>query len=207
MPNRLTIIADAAKRTQRAAHFALLVVMFATHSPQTTLGRDRFAAVRLDSGLTVVPFAVPVATPVAVVGPSQAFYAYAPQVHATSSDAAADNEIDSQLRAEFEAFRRWRKSQAAASAADAVGANATPDASPLVSANCLRCHAGANAKGDIRFDGELTNDQRLAAIRAALSGEMPKGKPLSADVLGPLLYELSQPSLSASSPSFPVPGE
>jgi hypothetical protein len=57
---------------------------------------------------------------------------------------------------------------------------------------------GVQAKGGLRLDGSLTSDQRLAAIRAALSGKMPKGKPLAADVLGELLYELASGSSSSS---------
>lgn len=170
-----------------------LNVMCVSH--QAAAG-ERFRAVRLETGLTIVPFAVPVATPVAVLGPSQVYYGYAPQP-AVASGAAVSNVTDPQLLAEFEAFRRWRESQRAADsggAANAGGsADSAPPSMPLFAAHCLRCHSGPQAKGEFHLDGRLTNEQRLAAIRAALAGEMPKGKPLPPDELGPLLYELSQP--------------
>lgn len=163
---------------------------------QRAAAGERFRAVRLETGLTVVPFAVPVATPAAVVGPSQAYYGYAPQPTA-ASDASADNVTDPQLLAEFEAFRRWRASQRTAGSGGAAHPAASADSAlpstPLLTTHCSRCHSGPQAKGEFQLDGPLTSEQRLAAIRAALAGEMPKGKPLPPDELGPLLYELSQP--------------
>lgn len=180
----------------RLAVLAVLVVpTFLVSFTHATFARDRFRAVRLESGLTIVPFAVPVATPVTVLGPSQVHYGYAPAPQPPNAAAAGDR-VDPQLLAEFEAFRRWRESQYAASAADSTTDDAIPSAArptmPLVAEHCLRCHSGSQAKGDFHLDAELTDDQRLSAIRAALTGEMPKGKPLSPDQLGPLLYELSQ---------------
>jgi hypothetical protein len=71
-------------------------------------------------------------------------------------------------------------------------------AASLLSTNCLVCHRGTQAKGGLRLDGVLANETRLAAIRAVVSGEMPKGKPLGADVLGELLLELSEASSGTS---------
>jgi mono/diheme cytochrome c family protein len=163
--------------------------------PCSAIARERAAvvgsAVRLESGLTVAPFAVPVATPVAVVQPGGVYYAFSPS-------SAGD---DANLRAEFEAFQRWKQSQASVSEIQSTPpqprgrATVAEAARPtLVATHCLRCHGGAQAKGGVRLDGTPANGQRLAAIRAVLAGEMPKGKPLAEDVLGELLYELSSPS-------------
>ena len=168
----------------------LLVVLIAAWLANCVVAGERASVVRFDSGLTVVPFAVPVATPVAVVQPGGVYYAVVPQ-------GAGD---DARLRAEFEEFRRWRSSQ---SVTNTVPSNAAATSnevrqSPLLSATCLSCHRGEQAKGGVRLDVELSSEQRLAAIRAVVSGEMPKGKPLAPDVLGALLLELSQSSSVSS---------
>jgi hypothetical protein len=162
---------------------------------------DRFRATRLDSGLTIVPFAVPVATPVAVVQSGAVHYAYVPPV----AKAEAELPGGAELRAEFEAFRQWRQSQrgeranpAAAAEPNVTRPSASVSQAPLMATHCLKCHSGAQAKGAVRLDGVLSNEQRLAAIRAVLAGDMPKGKPLESDVLGELLFELSQSSSTSS---------
>jgi mono/diheme cytochrome c family protein len=158
------------------------------------IGRERAVVVRLDTGLNVVPFAVPVATPVAVLQPGGVVYSYSP----------SNAEEDAKLRAEFEAFKRWRLTQntqslPAADARDGSAGRPAANAMPLVAANCIACHRGEQAKGGVRLDGLLSSDARLAAIRAVLSGEMPKGKTLAADDVGALLFELSDGAVSASS--------
>jgi hypothetical protein len=168
-----------------------IVVLIAAWLASCAVARERAEAVRFDSGLTVVPFAVPVATPVAVVQPGGVYYAVVPQ-------GAGD---DAKLRAEFEAFKRWRNTQnlATVAAVDAAAAKTRPiSPSPLLSANCLSCHRGEQAKGGVRFDVALSSEQRLAAIRAVVAGEMPKGKSLAPDVLGELLLEISQSSSVSS---------
>jgi hypothetical protein len=168
-----------------------IVMLIAAWLASCAVARERAAAVRFDSGLTVVPFAVPVATPVAVVQPGGVYYAVVPQ-------GAGE---DATLRAEFEAFKRWRLSQGATNAAavDAAASATRPiSPSPLLNENCLSCHRGEQAKGGVRFDVALSSEQRLAAMRAVLTGEMPKGKPLAPDVLGELLLEISQSSSVSS---------
>jgi hypothetical protein len=168
----------------------LLVVLIAAWLANCAVARERASVVRFESGLTVVPFAVPVATPVAVVQPGGVYYAVVPQ-------GAGD---DARLRAEFEEFKRWRATQRVTnttpSKATATLSEGNP--SPLLNANCLACHRGGQSKGGVRLDISLSNEQRLAAIRAVVSGEMPKGKPLAPDVLGELLLELSQSSSVSS---------
>lgn len=152
-------------------------------------GRER-AVVRLDTGLVVVPFAVPVATPVAVVQPGGAYYVFGPR----------EAEGEATLRAEFEAFRRWRQEQLAnnaentarAAAEDSLPREDADRARSLVAEHCLACHRGPQAKGGVRLDGRLSSDARLAAMRAVLAGKMPKGKTLADDVAGELLYELTE---------------
>jgi len=140
-------------------------------------GRERF--VRQETAITVVPFAVPVATPVAVVNPTGVFYAYSPLA---ATYGAAGGGAASELSREFEEFRRWKESKQAA----------RPAAESMVANRCSKCHSGAAAKGDFRLDGPLSADARLAAIRAVLAGRMPKDQPLSPDETGALVKELAQ---------------
>ena len=196
LPSLSSVVKDLASRHARLAPArGAIVVLIAAWLASCATARDRTSVIRLDSGLTVVPFAVPVATPVAVVQPGGVYYAVVPQ-------GAGD---DVKLRAEFEEFKRWRKSQLVANSTPSE-VTTTPSGqvspSPLFVANCLACHRGRQAKGGVRLDVALSSEQRLAAIRAVLSGEMPKGKPLAPDVLGELLLEISQ----TSSPP-PVQGE
>lgn len=166
------------------------------------VARERAVVARLETGLTVVPFAVPVATPVAVLQPGGVAYSYSPSP--SSGNAAGGAAHDAKLREEFEAFRRWRQAQQApadetAAATDAESKRAQVDVTPLVAANCLACHRGEQAKGGVRLDGSPSSARRLAAIRAVLSGEMPKGRTLAAEDVGELLFELSDGSASMSS--------
>jgi mono/diheme cytochrome c family protein len=161
-------------------------------------GRERVVVARLDTGLNVVPFAVPVATPVAVLQPGGVVYSYSP------SNATKDAVNDAKLWTEFEAFRRWRLAQGVENveskeSADALSAGPATNGTPLVTAHCLACHRGAQAKGGVRLDGLLSSDARLAAIRAVLAGEMPRGKTLATEDVGALLLELSDGAVSTSS--------
>lgn len=127
----------------------------------------------LDTGLTIVPFAV--ATPVAVVAPGSPVYSYrGPQTYQ-----AAQPQVDA---AEWAAFQQWKRQQGTV---NALGAS-------LVSQNCAACHAkDGDAKDHWDASGELTADLKLAAIKAVVSGAMPKSKTLDPQVRADLIGELS----------------
>jgi hypothetical protein len=140
----------------------------------TLAATPRQRVVRRETALVVVPFAVPVATPVAVVNPTGVFYSYSPS--AAAYGAASDDDWR-----QFEEFRRWKESRQTA---------ASPG-TPAVANSCLKCHAGAAAKGNFRLDGPLDADTRLRAIREVLGKRMPKDKPLSAGEISALVDELA----------------
>jgi hypothetical protein len=143
--------------------------------PTFVAAAPRQRVVQQEAALTVVPFAVPVATPVAVINPTGVFYAYSPlaATHgATNGDATSDD------WREFEEFRRWKASQ-------------SKKASGVVAGTCLKCHSGPAAKAGIRLDEPLAAEARLKAIRAVLAGRMPKDKPLSASEISGMVAELA----------------
>lgn len=139
-----------------------------------TLLRGRGSTV--DRRLAIVPFAIPVATPVAVVNSGGVLYAAGgpPVASATTS-----SELDADELADF---RAWRAAKVARSTLP----------SSAVNEHCGRCHSGATPKGSFNLTGSSSAEVRLRAIDAALHGEMPPGNPLSTDELTRLLQELSK---------------
>lgn len=132
-----------------------------------------------------VPFAIPVGVPVATAMPGGASYSanqYAsPAVPPTSSLAAA-TAGDAAL---FEEFLAWRAQRVQAQA------KAAPTA---VTQLCARCHTeNTRGAGVAHFTmNELdTCEGRLKAIRAVLSGKMPKGIALDPEGVGKVLEELA----------------
>jgi hypothetical protein len=147
-----------------------LITVAAFLAPTHVAAAPRRVVVQQDSALVVVPFAVPVATPVAVVNPTGVFCAYSPLAA---------------MHGEYEEFRRWKESQAAKNAEQQARA------SSLVARTCLKCHSGAAAKTDFRLDEPMAADARLKAIREVLSGRMPKDKPLGPAEISALVAELA----------------
>lgn len=124
----------------------------------------------LDTGLTIVPFAV--ATPVAVVAPGSPVYSYrGPQAYQ-----AAQPQVDA---AEWAAFQQWKRSQVNVASAS------------LVQQNCIKCHtAGGDGFDNFDMTNPLTAEQQVEASRAILSGKMPRGKTIDDKTRGNLLGEL-----------------
>jgi mono/diheme cytochrome c family protein len=137
------------------------------------------------SATVVVPFAVPVATPVAIVQNNGVFYRAAPE--SVAGDSSIDDPSRRRLFAEFEAFLAWRASRGQS----ATEANATQSSLSLVGRNCLQCHGGPNPKGGVSLDGALSADVRLRAIRETVAGRMPPQSKLSPELVGQLLGELA----------------
>jgi hypothetical protein len=150
------------------------------------LAADCRTRVVVDGGLTIVPFAVPVATPVAVINPGGVLYAATPPpVVASVPTAPANTSADAQTMApsadELAEFRAWR-------AAKGNRANA---ATTLVARHCATCHSGAAPKGNLSLTSVLSPEVRLRAIHAVLEGAMPPGRPLASAEATRLLQELS----------------
>lgn len=123
------------------------------------------------SGFTVVPFAVPVAVPVATVQSPTVLYSY-------------------------DGYRAANK--AALLPHEEPPVEAKPQASStLLEQKCAECHGGAAPKArlDLSNPVGLSPQQRLAAVARVVSDDaelrMPKGNTLSPSEIGRLLQELS----------------
>lgn len=130
---------------------------------QTVIGHN----VVTSTGSVIVPYAVPVATPVALAVNGYAYQAAQPQ------------QVDP---AEWAAFQQWKRSQGSV---NALGAS-------LVQQNCIKCHtAGGDGFDHFDMTKPLTAEMKLAAIAAISEGSMPKGKTIDPQVRGDLVGELS----------------
>lgn len=162
------------------------------------LAGNHHCAVQLQSGLAVVPFAVPVATPIAVVNQSPFVYgfssagSYGAQAQATVKTQSSEDALVDRLAAKL----------AARLGLDPVKPAAAPEAPSLVTANCLGCHGATKQAGGVRFDAGLTDELRLRAVAAMMHDDaakrMPKGKSIDAATLGRLIQEFTtRPKVAA----------
>ncbi len=137
----------------------------------------RSNAVVLDTGLTIVPYAV--ATPVAVVAPGSPLYSYRDTAQAYGQPQAGSADPD------YAEFLAWK-----AAKANQVKSAVVPQT--LLQQNCVKCHTeNADAREHLDMSKELTSDQKLASIKALLLGSMPKGKTIDAQLRSDLAAELS----------------
>ena len=127
----------------------------------------------VSSGFAVVPFAVPVAVPVATVQSPTVLYSY--DGHRVAN-------------------------RATQSPQEEPPAEANPQtSSTLLEQKCAQCHGGAAPKAglDLSNPVSLSPQQRLAAVARVVSDDaelrMPKGSTLSPSEIGRLLQELSSP--------------
>lgn len=148
----------------------------------------------VQNDVVAVPFATPLAVPVAVAMPGSALYSagqhtqqYSHPVPAPSaghiSSGAATPAGDAALFAEFQAFLEWRQGR--------TQAQSKPS---LIAQTCGRCHTdNTRGAGVAHFVlSELqTCEGRLKAIRAVLAGKMPKGTTLDPDAAGKILEDLA----------------
>ena len=112
--------------------------------------------VRLDSGLVVVPFAVPVAVPVATISRPTLFYSY--RQFATPAIQQDQTEV-------------WPGGTRHRPANDAVR---------TLSRRCAACHSGPDAKGELEMfdlDGRIIDKlPRQLMLEMIRAGKMPIGK-------------------------------
>lgn len=161
-------------------------------------------AVQLQSGLVVTPFAVPVASPVAVANVSPFVYgfqsagSYAPQSAAVKAQSTEDALVE-----------RLAAKLAAKLGLD-VKPLAVPETPSLISATCVSCHGPTKQGGGIRFDQGLTDELRLQAVAAMMLDDgakrMPKGKAIDAVTLGKLIQEFTtKPKAQVKPEALPEP--
>lgn len=71
-------------------------------------------------------------------------------------------------------------------------------------AHCAKCHSGANAKGDFDITAAITCEQKVTALQKVLSGEMPKGKPITDEEAKAVLDELFNLKTTAPKEKFTI---
>lgn len=157
---------------------------------------DRYAHAGDRSHVVVNTFAVPVSVP---VSPYSA-YAYSSsqaQVQAYSAPPRSAEDILAE--------------HLAAKIADRLGMQLAPAkaAAPisLFAKTCAKCHAQGNpdlSKPQL-LESELTEVQRLKAIRQLATGQMPKGGKISDQLRGDLITELSSVPTIATEPKAEAP--
>jgi mono/diheme cytochrome c family protein len=141
--------------------------------------------------VVAVPVAVPVGVPVASYSP----YYYSYQATAQTSLAGDTDAIAAAVVQRLLTSLAPAPNERPASGAARVESPA-PQPASLVMQKCASCHSQgqatskATAFGHFNPAATLTCEQRLAAARAVLSEQMPKGAKLSADEAGQVLNEL-----------------
>lgn len=122
-------------------------------------------ALRFETGLAIVPFAVPVAVPVATVGGPSVFYGvsrYSPRLESAGYGGAAQGDVEQTDRA------------------DEVPREAKHEAVGVMVRRCGACHTGAASQGEMRlFEEEGRPVERLPRHRivdAVERGAMPPGE-------------------------------
>lgn len=86
---------------------------------------------------------------------------------------------------EFQEFKAWREQYNAQLPAAAQAIHST-----VLQATCVKCHSGAEPKGDVRLDGELTDALKLRAMGMVWQGKMPPTGPLANEKAAELFEEL-----------------
>lgn len=160
--------------TLSAAAFLLWNANLAEAGPICTSGQRSSVVQKnliVGSGFTVVPFAVPVAVPVATVQSPTVLYSY---------DGHRPPHQTTQVPLEE----------------PPVEAN-SPSRATLLEQRCATCHGGDAPKAgiDLSHPAGLSPAQRLSAVARVVSDDadlrMPKGTTLSASEIGRVLQELS----------------
>jgi mono/diheme cytochrome c family protein len=141
----------------------------------------RSSDARLDTGLAIVPFAVPVAVPVATVRQPSVLYSF--RSYVAAYDTASNQHLSTQ--------HSVLSTQPAAGGSTSVGA-AVPDAINILTRRCAACHSGASAQGSLRLFGDagglLARLPRRRILEAVEAGRMPK--PAEAPRLTPTEIEV-----------------
>ncbi len=135
----------------------------------------------------VVPFAVPVGVPVAPFAPY--FYSchkFQPQTTAYGNPVSIAASTPPAI---------YPKTTSASNASPA------PTPSPIAT-HCTSCHGGPSPKASLSLEHpeSLTESDRLAAIRAVITGLMPKGSALSAEDQRAVISALASQSNPATAP-------
>jgi hypothetical protein len=144
----------------------VIVLALAAATPHATQAKTKSESKPTEVKV-IVPFAIPVGVPVATFAPY--FYSYQ-QFQAPLSDFRPPNS-DFTPHSELSA----------------------PHLNSSVETHCAACHSGPSPKAGLSMENvsTLSPIDRLRAIRAVATGQMPKGQSLSAEEIRSLITELS----------------
>lgn len=144
------------------------------------------AVVIQSTGAVITPFAVPVATPVAVVSPYSYSYSGGSKVYS--------NDVRTQDSKLFEEFLEWRSKREAEASSNQVRTQELPQT--LLAQHCASCHTPGHPKSKrdaidhLDMSKPLTADQQKAASLSMLDGKMPKDRPIDDKLRGEIIREL-----------------
>lgn len=148
--------------------------------------------------IVINQFAVPVAVPVSPYSPYYYSSSQVQQKQYAAPPRSAEDILAERIAKKVAAYMRSPEGTASASALPT-----------LFSQKCALCHAEGDAekgKPQLTTLEALSDQQRLKAIAAVMSGAMPKGGKLTADEAAQIVKELSSPIPRAQAmPSEPKP--
>lgn len=155
-----------------------LIAALLTAVPASAACRSSASTNTTDELKILVPFAVPIGLPVATFAPY--FYSAAqfqPPRASNPAPTSTDNEP--------------------------LTTDKSPSNSDLVATHCSSCHAGPSPKAGLSLDHPdfLSLTDRLHAIRAVASGQMPKGSQLTENEIRALIQELTSVGQVSNLPS------
>jgi mono/diheme cytochrome c family protein len=159
-----------------------LVIALVAASPLTVRAaacQSKSSTPSLEEPRIIVPFAVPIGLPVATFAPY--FYSAAQFQPQTSLVTGYSSFVD---RTSFTSTRDKGPTTN----------DQGPETRNLIATRCASCHSGPSPKANLSFDNpnSLTLPDRLRAIRAIASGQMPKGTQLTDQEIRALIQELSR---------------
>lgn len=173
-------------RCRWGSFVAVTLAIWTCHAParagcgtQVAVRRTAPAVVVQKPAFAVVPFAVPVAVPVATIAQPAVFYGYRQYAAGSDQPSAVSS----------------RKLTADGFSADRPPAESIS----TIARSCVACHGGTAPKAglDLTDLTRLTPQQRLQAVARVVSDDpsvrMPPSRPLPPAEIGRVLQELSEP--------------
>lgn len=116
------------------------------------------------------------------------------------------------LYQEFLEFKRWREgqnsgqpNQAERLAIETQAAVSAPAHQTIVAITCLKCHSGPEPKGEVSFEGPLSDSMKLKMMQMVWAGKMPPTAPLDNERAAKLFEELLGDDQLQDIPQQPIP--
>jgi mono/diheme cytochrome c family protein len=194
-----------------------LITTFSAASNVNASCRSKTIATTTTEISVAVPFAVPIGVPVATFAPyfysTQQFQSPVAVIQSQPATTTADLSPVHPLTSNRARPTGVGRAQGGSSIESPAHPTASQDPqraanSSLLATHCATCHAGTSPKANFSLEHleNLSSIDRLNAIRAVVSGKMPKGGQLTSDEIRAVVSELSSASTNESRPTNePVP--